>query len=91
MKTWVLLAALQIAALAVLAHRYMQSDAPPQGSQNCGLLDASEYVVTSRNVVLPEGMRPAAGTALEEFYLKICESPNWNIVPQTCQKEQIVV
>ena len=61
MKTWVLLAALQIAALAVLAHRYMQSDAPLSWSPNCGLLEASEFVLTSRNVILPEGLKPAAG------------------------------
>lgn len=81
MKTWVLLAALQIAALAVLAHRYMQSDLALLSNQNCGLLNGSEFVVTSRNVILPEGSRPAAGKALQlwqilrpHFILKIFES-----------------
>ena len=65
MKGWVLLAAFQIAVLAVLAHQYMQND-PPNGHsrQICGLLDSAEFVVTSRNVVMPDGMKPAAGSAL---------------------------
>lgn len=59
MKTWLLTLALQIAALAVLAHRYMQTDT--QKNSSCGLISAEEYVITSRNVILPDGRGPAAG------------------------------
>ena len=62
MKAWLLVAALQVAALAVLAHRYMQQDVVGSPAQhNCGLLEAEEYVITSRRVVLPDGTQPAAG------------------------------
>lgn len=57
-----LVVAIQIAALAVLANRFRQKESHQSSKTHiCGLLNASEYIITSRNVVLPDGMQPAAG------------------------------
>lgn len=73
MNKWVWIAGLQVAALAVIAYRFNEN-----GSQfltqrlgdglHCGLLEESEYVIVSRSVVLPEGVRAAAGK-LQPFVL----------------------
>lgn len=64
MRAWVLLVALQVVALAVLAHRFMLGEGGSMAGRSkaeiCGLLPANEFVLTSRRVVLPEGISPAA-------------------------------
>jgi len=69
MRTWVLLVGLQVVALAVLAHRFMLGEGSSVSGWAkpalCGLLPASEYVLASRRVVLPEGVLPAAGDCLK--------------------------
>ena len=69
MRTWVLLVALQVVALAVLARRFILGEGTGMGGWSkpevCGLLPASEYVLASRRVVLPEGVLPAAGQSTD--------------------------
>ena len=68
MRTWVLLVALQAVALAVLARRFMLGEGTSVGvwskPVSCGMLPASEFVLASRRVVLPDVITPAAGDAI---------------------------
>ena len=71
MRLWILAAAAQAVALAVLAHRFFQQanvSALTLWTRRgaCGLQARSEYVIASRNVVLPEGIMPAAGKYLQQ-------------------------
>ena len=63
LRFWLLAAALQVAILAVISTRlYDQNVILPARAAGCGLLVASEYVITSRRVVLQDsGVGPAAG------------------------------
>ena len=68
MRTWVLAAALQVVALAFIVHRLFQQDnfttSAGAVTGGCGLMPVPEYVITSRKVVMPDGVAPAAGTEL---------------------------
>ena len=72
MRTWVLAAALQVIALAVIVHRLFQRDnfstSAGAVTGGCGLMPVPEYVITSRKVVMPDGVAPAAGTELSPVY-----------------------
>lgn len=71
-----LFAVLQVFALKLLLQRFQDSGlielpawVPFFDKSNCGHVKAFEYVITSRNVITPDGIFPAAGECFYTLYV----------------------
>ena len=88
MRRWIWIAALQIVALAVIAQRFSFDHTlhlPWNAKkEQCGLFQASEYVITSRKVVLPSGVLPAAGGLRLAHALILSDAPHCCVICRPC-------